>query len=225
MDKELKLLLDNHKLDQLYKNNLFSVKSMCELLGTWNQYSPEEKFKLENITKRDSRINKHFTYKGEYDEKFVYGEILRTGVDTIINKINKYKKPTEKDVFIDVGSGCGKLILHTAISSNIKTLVGVEILSERCNYAKYIKNQILPDNNSVFFINKNIKDFDLSIATIVFINDLFLEDRLVLDIYESLPKGCHFILSRKINECKIMKEEFSVDVSWGNKLTFFYYIK
>jgi len=225
MDKELKLLLDNHKLDQLYKNNLFSVKSMCELLGTWDQYSPEEKFKLENITKRDSRINKHFTYKGEYDEKFVYGEILRTGVDTIINKINKYKKPTEKDVFIDIGSGCGKLILHTAISSNIKTLVGVEILSQRCNYAKYIKSQILPDNNSVFFINKNIKDFDLSIATIVFINDLFLENRLVLDIYESLPKGCHFILSRKINQCKIMKEEFDVDVSWGDKLTFFYYIK
>jgi len=37
MDKELKLLLDNHKLDQLYKNNLFSIKSICELLGNWDE--------------------------------------------------------------------------------------------------------------------------------------------------------------------------------------------
>lgn len=225
MDKELKILLDNHKLDQLYKNNLFSIKSICELLGTWDEYSPEDKFKLETITKRDSKINKHFTYKGEYDTNLVYGEVLRTGVETIISKINKYKKPTEKDVFIDVGSGCGKLVLHTAISSNIKTLVGVEILSQRYNYAKYIKEMILPENNSVFFINKNIKDFNLSVATIVFINDVCFENRLVLDIYEALPKGCHFILSTEINDCKIMKEEFTIDVSWGAKLKLYYYIK
>jgi hypothetical protein len=225
MDKELKILLDNHKLDQLYKNNLFSIKSICELLGTWDQYSLEEKFKLENITARDSRINKHFTYKGDYNDTLVYSEILRSGVDTIISKINKYKKPTEKDVFVDVGSGCGKLILHTAISSNIKTLVGVELLNQRYNYAKYIKEMILPESNSVFFINKNIKDFDLSVATIVFINDVCFENRLTLDIYEALPKGCHFILSTKIDSCKIMKEEFNVDVSWGGQLKLYYYIK
>lgn len=225
MDKELKILLDNSRLDQLYNNNLFSIKSICELLGTWDQYSPEEKFKLENITSRDSRINKNFTYKGEYDKKFVYSEVLRTGVDTIISKINKYKKPTEKDVFVDVGSGCGKLVIHISISSNIKTLVGVELLAQRHNYAKYIKQNIISDNNSVFFINKDIKDFDLSIATIVFINDLCLDNRLVLDIYESLPKGCHFMLSRKIDECKVMKEEFNIDVSWGGQLKLYYYIK
>ena len=225
MDKELKILLDNHKLDQLYKNNLFSIKSICELLGTWDNYSSEDKFKLENITKRDSKINKHFTYKGEYNISIAYGEVLRTGVDTIISKINKYKKPTEKDVFVDVGSGCGKLVLHTAISSNIKTLVGVEILSQRFLYSKHIKEQILPDSNSVFFINKDIKDFNLSIATIVFINDVCFDQRTILDIYESLPKGCHFILSTEINDCKIMKEVFSVDVSWGGKLNLFYYIK
>lgn len=225
MDKELKKLLDNSKLDQLYKNNLFSIKSICELLGNWDEYSPEEKLKLENITVRDSKINKNFTYKGEYDKKLVYGEVLRSGVDVIISKIDKYKKPTEKDVFVDIGSGCGKLVMHMSISSNIKTLVGVELLTQRHNYAKYIKQNIIPDNNSVFFINKDIKDFDLSISTIVFINDLCLDNRLVLDIYESLPKGCHFILSRKINECKIMKEEFNIDVSWGGQLKLYYYIK
>lgn len=225
MNKELKILLDNSKLDQLYNNNLFSIKSICELLGNWDQYSSEEKFKLENITQRDSRINKHFTYNGDYNDTLVYSEILRTGVNTIIDKINRYKKPTEKDVFVDVGSGCGKLVIHTAISTNIKTLVGVELLTQRYNYAKYIKDKIISDDKSVFFINKDIKEFDLSVATIVFMNDLFFSERVVLDIYESLSKGCHFILSTKIDECKIMKEEFNVDVSWGGQLKLYYYIK
>ena len=67
MDKELKILLDNHKLDQLYKNNLFSIKSICELLGTWDEYSPEEKFKLENITARNSKIDFYRTQIKAYD--------------------------------------------------------------------------------------------------------------------------------------------------------------
>ena len=54
MDKELKLLAENHKLDLLYKNNLFSLKSICQLLGVWDNYTPEQKFQLENFTKRDT---------------------------------------------------------------------------------------------------------------------------------------------------------------------------
>lgn len=225
MSNELKILLNNHKIDQLYKNNLFSIKSICELLGIWDKYSSDEKYKLENITKRDSRINKNFTYDGVYDLNLIYGEVLRSGVDIINDKINKYKKPSEKDVFIDIGSGCGKLIIHMAIISNIKTLVGLELLSQRSIYSKYIKDQILPESNNIFFINKDVKDFDLSFATIVFMNNLSWDEENIMGIYKSLSKGCHFITARPIDDCKILKEEFLVDVSWGSKLNLYYYIK
>jgi SAM-dependent methyltransferase len=225
MDKELKLLLDNSKLDQLYKNNLFSIKSICELLGIWDQYSSEEKFKLENFSKRDSNINKHFTYNGTYELKYTYGEVIRKGVDTIIEKINKYKKPTDKDVFVDIGCGAGKLVLHIAIKTDIKTLVGIELVKERAKYAKYIQQQISPDK-SVFFIEKDVRDFDLSIATIVFMNDLCFGKDLINEIFNKLPKGCHFITTQEMKFCKILKEEFEVEVSWGkNKLKLYYYIK
>jgi len=225
MDKELKLLLENSKLDQLYKHNLFSIKSICEFLGVWDIYSDEDKFKLENFTKRDTTINKHFTYEGAYNTNYTYGEIIRNGVDEIISKINKYRKPTEKDVFIDVGSGCGKLVLHTAIKSDIKTLIGVEIVPQRLRYSKHIKEDILPESKSVFFIEKDIRNFDLSIATVVFANDTAFTLDLVYDIFNKLPKGCHFITSRKIPECKILKDEFLVDTSWSKQLKLYYYIK
>jgi hypothetical protein len=225
MDKELKLLLDNSKLDQLYKHNLFSIKSICDFLGVWNNYSPEDKFKLENFTKRDTDINKHFTYKGTYNTNYTYSEIIRSGVDEIIEKINKHRKPTEKDVFVDVGSGCGKLVLHTAIKSDIKTLIGVEVVPQRLRYSKHIKEEILPENKSVFFIEKDIIDFDLSIATVVFTNDTTFTLDLIDGIFNKLPKGCHFITSTKIPSCKILKDEFLVDTSWGSKLKLYYYIK
>lgn len=225
MDKELKLLLDNSKLDQLYKHNLFSIKSICESLGVWDNYSSEDKFKLENFTKRDTNINKHFTYKGNYNNNFTYGEILRNGVDEIINKINKYKKVSDKDVFVDIGCGCGKLIIHTAIKSDIKTFVGIEIVPQRLRYAKSIKEEVLPEHKSIFFIEKDVKDFDLSIASIVFMNDICFDYDTRSDIFNRLSKGSHFITSHEIKSCKILKEEFVVDVSWGDKLKLYYYIK
>ena len=225
MDKELKLLLDNSKLDQLYKHNLFSIKSICESLGVWDNYSSEDKFKLENFTKRDTNINKHFTYKGNYNNNFTYGEILRNGVDEVINKINKYKKVSDKDVFVDIGCGCGKLIIHTAIKSDIKTFVGIEIVPQRLRYAKSIKEEVLSEHKSIFFIVKDVKDFDLSIASIVFMNDVCFDYDTRSDIFNRLSKGSHFITSHEIKSCKILKEEFVVDVSWGDKLKLYYYIK
>lgn len=224
MDKELKKLADDYKLDQLYQNNLFSIKSICELLGVWKNYTPEQKFQLENFTKRDSNINRHFSYNGLYNNNYVYGELLRSGVETIIQKINRYKKISDKDVFVDVGSGAGKLVLHLSIKSDIKTLVGIEIVPQRNRYSKWIKEKVVHDK-SVFFIEKDVKDFDLSIATILFMNNVCFDSELIKDIYNRIPKGCHFISAVQIPECKILKENFTVDVSWGSKLNLFYYIK
>ena len=181
MDKELKLLAENHKLDLLYKNNLFSLKSICQLLGVWDNYTPEQKFQLENFTKRDTIINKHFDYKGVYNMNYVYGEVLRSGVETIIQKINKYKRITDKDVFVDIGSGTGKLVIHMSIKSDIKTLVGVEIVTQRVAYSKWIKEKISPDS-SIFFIEKDINNFDLSVATIVFMNNICFDYTLIKSV-------------------------------------------
>lgn len=223
MDKELKILTDNYKLDQLYQNNLFSIKSICELLGVWDNYTPEQKFQLENFTKRDSDINKHFDFKGYYNNNYTYGEVIRSGVEVIIEKINKYKKPNEKDIFIDIGSGSGKLVMHLSIKSDIKTLVGVEIVPQRNRYSKWIKEKILADK-SIFFIEKDIRDFDISIASIIFMNNICFDSELNDYIYNKAREGCHLISAVPIEKCKILKEEFQVDASWS-KLNLFYYIK
>lgn len=219
---DLNKMLDEYKVDQIHKNTLSGIKNISEHLGIWENYSSEEKYKLENLTKSDSRLNKHFQYDGEYDTNLTYGEITKDGIDKLIEKILRYKEITNKDIFVDVGSGCGKLSLQVAVKSNIKTIVGVEIVEVRHKYANYIKEQIDVGNESVFFINKNILDFDLTIATIVFINDFYLGDDLIANIWNLIPRGCHVIMSRDPN-CKILKEKFKLKVSWNKTGCDFYY--
>jgi SAM-dependent methyltransferase len=225
MGNELLILREN-KLKTLYNNNSCTIKSICEDLGIWNTYSKDEKYKLENLTLEDSKINRHFTYKGEYDINLRYFEVLCKGVDTIIEKINKYKKITKKDVFVDVGCGSGKLVLHMAISTDFRTLIGVDIVKERVEYAKYIRSKILPiEEKGVFFVNKDILDFDLSVASFIFINNIYFDFNLFSCIYDKIPSGCHFLSATEVKDVKIFKEKFNVDVSPDRKMSLYYYIK
>ena len=229
MDKELKEIAVNYKLDNLYKNNLFSVKAICEHLGIWNNYDKDQKFILENLTKRDSVLNKNFEFKGKYNKNLTYGEVTRNGVEQIIEKIYKHKRNIlPSDVLVDIGSGCGKFLIHSSFRMDIKTYVGVDIIEPRVKYAKHILEQFSPldDDKKIFFINKDIKDFDLSIAKIAFINNVSFSSKLNEEIYEKLPSGCHFITYKPFSKCKYLKESFTVDVSWMDRpIAFHYYIK
>lgn len=225
MSENLKDLILENTLSELYKINLFSLKSIAQDLFIWDNYSDEEKWKLMNFTKRDTEINKTFTFDGEYNDEVVYGEILRPGVEKIWQAIQKYKKPTEKDVFVDIGSGCGKLLIHLSLISNLKTLIGVEKVELRSLFSKKIKERFLPESKSVFFINKDILQFDISFSTIVFMNDICFSERLQLDIWEKIPQGCHVICSKPMN-CKILKDEIILDISWNKRgWKWYYYIK
>ena len=229
MHNELKLIMEDFKVDQIYKNSLFSVKSICEHLEIWNNYSDEEKFKLENFTARDSRLNKNFNYKGSYNSDYVYGEVTKKGVQTLIEKITKYKDIKESDVFVDIGSGCGKLVLQMAVKTNFRNLVGIEIVDIRNKYAKSILEQIVPiddKDKKIFFINKDVRDFDLSICKVVFMNNLFFDSDLNNIIYDRLSEGCHIISMSSFNKCKFLKDTFNVEVSWLDKgAKIYYYIK
>lgn len=227
---ELKKIAIESSLDSLYRNSLFSIKSICEYLGIWESYSEEQKEKLKNISHRDSLLNKQFDKfnKGDYDMSFVYGELARQGVDDLFEAILKHKKQiTTKDVFVDIGSGCGKVVIHGSLKSNFQTLVGVEVVEQRVLYAKRILQDFSPiDEKKVFFINKDISDFDLSFATVVFVNNLTFPAELNRKIYQKIPKGCHIISTLPFKDCIYLKENLLLNVSWiPQKFLFRYYIK
>jgi hypothetical protein len=191
------LLLDS-QINTIYKESFFSLKMICQHLKIWNSYSDEEKLNIETATRRDSLINGHFKYKKDYDDLMVYGELTKLGVPTLYNYIKKNKEITNKDVFVDIGSGLGKLILHMGIISEFKTLVGVEYQDIRYKYSKYLQEKIGIIDKGIFLFNKDIKDFDISIATVVFCDNVTWNKDFCISIWERLPNGCHYITYKKV---------------------------
>jgi hypothetical protein len=81
-------------------------------------------------------------------------------------------------------------------------------------------------DKKIFFINKDVKDFDLSICKVAFINNVLFDSNLNNLIYDRLPDGCHIISMTTFNKCKFLKDTFDVEVSWSDKKSkIYYYIK
>ena len=190
--------LVNSQVDTIYRDNFFSLKMICQHLKIWDNYSDEEKFEIETATKRDSLINGHFNHKKSYDKLMVYGELTKFGVPTLYNYIKGKKEITNKDVFIDIGSGLGKLLLHMGVISEFKTLVGIEYSDIRYKYSKHLQEKIGIIDKGVFFLNKDVRDFDLSIASVVFCDNVTWDKEICDFIWNKLPKGCHYINYKKV---------------------------
>ena len=94
MDDVLKRIMYFEKINEIYSNKLFTIKSIAQHLDLWDSLSVDEKNQLEKITIADSLINGH---KDEYLSKLEnfdyedlgYGEVTKSGADDIFNYIKK----------------------------------------------------------------------------------------------------------------------------------------
>lgn len=99
------------------------------------------------------------------------------------------KKVNCNDVFFDIGSGVGQVVILVNLISDAKA-IGIEIDSSCCNYAKEVAYKL--DLGNTEFINKDARKVDYSIGTIFFLYTPFIgkmmEDVLVLLQKRSLTK-------------------------------------
>ena len=147
----------NSQIDTIYRENFFSLKIICQHIKIWDNYSDEEKFDIENVTRRDSLINGHFKYDKTYDKSLTYGEISKLGGSILYDFIKKNKYITDKDIFVDLGSGLGKLVLQLGAISEFKTLLGIEISDIRYQYSKYLQEKVGILNKDIFGMNCKIE--------------------------------------------------------------------
>lgn len=131
-----------------------------------------------------------------------YGEIKPEGVQNIINELNI----TNKDIFYDLGSGLGKVIMQFYINTPIEQAIGVEFYKERHNQAekallklyKEFPNEL--DNDRIItYQHQNIKDVDLSDATIIFMCSTCYSNDLLDVIFNKIKdnKNIKYIISLK----------------------------
>jgi hypothetical protein len=201
MDDFIKRVLNFEKVNQIYENNLFTVKSISQYLGLWENLSTEEKNRLETLTSADSLLNGHIDeyskkidyYKSENkSENLGYGEITKSGTNKLYNYLKSKIEIKDTDTFYDIGSGNGKMVIHFGLISNFKMCKGVEIEKIRYLYSLDILKRI-GDVTNVQFINDDVLKLNLSDAKVVFMNDTLFSKELIFSIFEKLNPGTHII--------------------------------
>jgi precorrin-6B methylase 2 len=205
-------------IKDVYSCDLMDMKDIAIELGIWDSLTEENKEFYDNFSKSnvDEKIKDRFDKYienleiiKESDDKLIYGEITKAGVDTLLKEIKKRKSITSNDIFYDIGSGNGKLPIHIALISEFSKVKGIEISDIRYMYSNHILRNTLGSIDNIEFINDDVRNIDISDGTVIFINDVLFSEEDVEHIFEKASKGTHIISFKKKSN-----DIINLDVSW-----------
>ncbi|CAI5450719.1 unnamed protein product [Caenorhabditis angaria] len=137
-----------------------------------------------------SILNSH--YKSFSSE--TYGETNLEQITSILNELQL----GPDDVFVDLGSGVGQLVVYTAACTKIKKAVGIELSTVPANHAQnlqhYYKNIMghFGKSYSPFelhngdFLDAKFRDLITKEATVIFINNYAFSPDLLVKISDEL---------------------------------------
>jgi len=159
-----------------------------------------------------------------------YGEILYPSINKLISSISL----TEQDVFVDLGSGKGQVVIQLFLNSLVKEAYGIELIlklhDSALAAAKRLQSE-LPDcfhgSRKIKFLSGSFLDIPFTTATVVFINSTCFTQSLVNElgqIIENTP-SIHTVLSlRAIGTLKrlIFKKAIRIECSWDSALCYIY---
>lgn len=97
-------------------------------------------------------IQGHSEKKQSNTEKIpeTYGEILYESVDKLLDFVSL----DQQDVFLDLGSGLGKLAVQVFMKTDVKAVYGIELLSRLCKFSQQIEAKMKQDIPAFFEDNR-----------------------------------------------------------------------
>lgn len=159
-----------------------------------------------------------------------YGEILSSGVNKLLSLITLSKD----DVFVDLGSGLGKVVVQVFLQSDVKEARGLEIIPELHNQALLIKEQVqhaLPE----FFTHERTLNFSLDNflihplmdASVLLIGSICFPPSMLFQISKIINSmdTIHTVFSlRPLSHLKNLafKRTVRVECSWDTALGYLY---
>ncbi|MFC1854784.1 hypothetical protein ACFLY6_02865 [Candidatus Dependentiae bacterium] len=119
----------------------------------------------------------------------VYGEITYESSAIVLNELNLNKN----DIFYDLGSGLGKFVIQTHLTTPAKKAVGIELSPTRLKRAKkaLVKLKTLGKvrkGQEIDFLYGDIAKANVSDATVVFMCSTCFSEELMTQIINNLAK-------------------------------------
>ncbi|MEQ8224612.1 MAG: class I SAM-dependent methyltransferase [Candidatus Eremiobacterota bacterium] len=151
-------------------------------------------------------------------EELTYGETYYFTARDILKKVNF----TSDDLFIDVGSGRGKMVFFVSMYFHAKA-TGIDILPTFINRSNYLADRLkLKDTH---FILSDGRNFDFSSGTVIYLAGTCFSDSsvsLLLKSLRSAPEGAKIITLSyplKADYLKVISKEIKY-FSWGKNTVF-----
>uniref|UniRef100_A0A0K0E525 Histone-lysine N-methyltransferase, H3 lysine-79 specific n=1 Tax=Strongyloides stercoralis TaxID=6248 RepID=A0A0K0E525_STRER len=135
-------------------------------------------------------LNKHY---GAFSSE-TYGETTWRRMATILEEL----KLTDKDVFVDLGSGVGQIVCQVAGSSKVGKAIGIEIADLPAKYARRMEfefSRLMRWHNKTFrqfklyhgnFLDTKYRKLITEEATVIFINNYAFHEKLNMEIKRNL---------------------------------------
>lgn len=181
-----------------------------------------------SITDADALCQHYFKQSPSITE--TYGEILYPSVNKLISTISL----TEQDVFVDLGSGKGQVVIQVFLNSAIKEAYGIELLPELHNSAIAAAERLQSDfpfffhqERKISFLSGSFLDIPFTTATVAFINATCFTQSLLNELGQRIENtpSIHTVLSlRPINALKRLafKKAIRIECSWDSALCYIY---
>lgn len=179
------------------------------------------------ILYRDAHIK---TTKDKQDVAKTYGEILYPSIDKLLSILTL----TNDDVFMDLGSGLGKLVLQVFLNSPVQEACGIEIIPELHHHALQAAQSMqndLPEfyvgGRKLTFLLGDFFEIPLHPATVVLIcSPCFSQDMLLAlgRIINHTP-SIHTVLTLRplaTLQRLAFKKTLRVECSWDTALCYVY---
>jgi len=157
-----------------------------------------------------------------------YGEISPAGVSWLIAYVGELAALGEEDVFVDLGSGRGRVVFQVALTTPARA-VGIELSVERHSAAMAAASSLAAMapkllSSKFHFVLRDIREpAAWSNATLVWLNSLSFAAELALELSNQLAAnllpGTLLFTNRKLPGCarglRLVHSERSVPASWS----------
>lgn len=158
------------------------------------------------------------------------GEILYPGVDKLLSMSHL----SEQDVFVDLGSGAGKIVVQAFLNSKVKEALGIEFVPELHQQALTVAERIakeLPDfylaNRKLTFMLNNFLEVPLTTATVALINATCMSQQTLTRLGNIFNRNTniHTVMTlRPIHNLRRLpfKRTVRIECSWDTVLCYVY---
>lgn len=158
-----------------------------------------------------------------------YGEITYDSLKKVLDNL----RLKNNDVFYDLGSGVGKVVVQVFLTSPVKKAAGVELSTTRFQHAQKVRARLAQEgfitpNRTLAFIEDNILNENLSDATVIFMCSLCFSDQLMNQLtqkFSLLKPGLRVVTLRHLPEGYgfSLVKELSLPMTWSQSTPVYIY--